>query len=108
MSRNSVTSIDSLRRWRYLKDRLARYGVAIGGIGVIAALVLIFVYLLYIVLPVFEPAKIEASASYDLPGGQSPSLYLSLEEQAEVGMRITADGRVVFFKTAEGSVTQEQ
>jgi phosphate transport system permease protein len=108
MAKDSVTTLDSLRRWRYLKDRIAKYGVAVGGIGVIAALVLIFVYLLYIVLPVFEPARVEAAAGYSLPGGKSPSLYLSVEEQAEVGMRISTDGRVIFFKTADGAVIQEQ
>lgn len=30
---------------RYIKDRLARYVVLVGGLGVIAALLLIFVYL---------------------------------------------------------------
>jgi phosphate transport system permease protein len=108
MSKHSVTTLDPLRRWRYAKDRIARYGVAIGGIGVIAALVLIFVYLVYIVLPMFQPAQIEPAATYALPGGASPSLYLSVEEQSEVGMRITADGRVVFFRVADGSVVQEQ
>jgi phosphate transport system permease protein len=108
MSKHSVTTLDSLRRWRYAKDRIARYGVAIGGIGVIAALVLIFVYLVYIVLPMFQPARIEPVSAYALPGGASPSLYLSVEEQSEIGMRITADGRVVFFRVADGSVVQEQ
>ena len=107
MSKDSVTSLDALRRWRYSKDRMARYGVAVGGIGVIAALVLIFVYLVYIVYPMFEPARIEAEADYALPGGASPSLYLSVEEQSEVGMRVTADGRVVFFRTTDGSILQE-
>src|SRR5687767_14153133 len=104
---NDVTELDALRRWRYLKDRLARYGVAVGGLGVIAALVLIFVYLLYIVLPVFKAPALEPGPVYALPGGASPSLYLSLEEQAEVGMRITADGRVVFFRVADGAVVRE-
>jgi phosphate transport system permease protein len=108
MSKDSVTKLDALRRWRYSKDRMARYGVAVGGIGVIAALVLIFVYLVYIVLPVFRPASVEAVAERPLPGGPSPSLYLAIEEQAEVGMRITADGRVVFFRIEDGAVLEDR
>lgn len=104
---DSVTTLDSLRRWRYFKDRVARYSVALGGIGVIAALVLIFVYLVYIVLPVFESATLKAVATYELPGGNSPSLYLSAEEQAVIGMRITVDGRVIFFRVHDGSVVQQ-
>ena len=45
---------------RYLKDRLAKIVVLIGGIGVIAALLLIFVYLLTEVAPLFAGAAFEA------------------------------------------------
>lgn len=108
MSNHSFTTLDALRRWRYAKDRIARYGVAIGGIGVIAALVLIFVYLVYVVLPMFRPAVIQPGAAFALPGGPSPSLYLTVEEQAEIGMRVTADGRVVFFGAGDGAVVREE
>jgi phosphate transport system permease protein len=107
MSNNSVTALDSLRRWRYFKDRLARYGVAVGGLGVIAALVLIFVYLVYIVLPVFNRASIHAGAEYAAPGSEAPSLYLSVEEQGEIGLRVAGNGHAIFFKTADGSVVQD-
>ena len=45
-----------LRRWREFKDVLARHAMAIGGLGVIVAIAMIFFYLLYVVFPLFVPA----------------------------------------------------
>lgn len=95
------------RRWRTLKDIIARHSVAAGGIGVIVAIVLIFFYLLYVVLPLFESADIETVADYQLETTASSDGagkgYLALEEQNEILTRFTRDGRVWFFKAADGS-----
>jgi phosphate transport system permease protein len=96
------------RRWREIKDRLARYGVVVGGFGVITALVLIFVYLFSVVVPLFEPAQVERSTEYPAPGGEGDTLYLVLEEQNEVGTRVLRDGRVVFFRVSDGAVQREE
>jgi len=56
-------------RWRLLKDRGISFGMGVGGVSVIAAIALIFFYLLYVVLPLFLPADIEQTASFDVPGG---------------------------------------
>jgi phosphate transport system permease protein len=96
-------------RWRLLKDRAASLGMGIGGVSVIAAIALIFFYLLYVVLPLFMPADIEQVARYPIPGGnQDHTVYLALEEQNEIGARLTDAGRIVFFKTADGNVIDEQ
>ena len=42
-----------------LGDRLARGLITVGGIGTIVAVLLVCVYLFSVVLPLFEPAKIE-------------------------------------------------
>lgn len=49
---------------RYIKDRLARFTVTSGGVGVLAAILLIFFYLLTIVLPIFSSANVESLAHY--------------------------------------------
>lgn len=90
------------------KDVMARHGVAVGGIGVIVAILLIFFYLLYVVVPLFKPASTEAVARYTLPAPSAgATLYLTLEEQAEVGSRFTANGHVVFFDTRTGAVQSD-
>lgn len=94
------------RRWRMLKDRIATRGVALGGLSVILAIVLIFFYLLYVVLPLFSSAKVERVADYDVPGG-GKSLYLAMEEQAEIGFVLTDDARAIFFDLQNGKRIDE-
>lgn len=93
------------RKIRALKDRMAGMGIAVGGSSVILAVLLICFYLLYEVAPLFSSASIEPEANYSLPAAdQGESLYLTTEEQAEVGMRVASNGSIVFFSVADGSV----
>jgi phosphate transport system permease protein len=102
------TESQAHRRWRLLEDRWTRQLMAAGGVAVIITLLLIFVYLLYVVLPLFRPASIEAVAAYPLPGGPAKTLALATEEYAEIGLRLTADGRAVFFRTTDGQVIAKE
>ena len=101
---DSLAANDARRRFRTLKDLLVRHGVTVGGIGVIAAIVLIFFYLLLVVLPLFKPAHMEPAGTYRTPGGNAPTVHLSLEEQADIAARYLATGEVVFFRTADGAI----
>ncbi|MBL1261125.1 MAG: ABC transporter permease subunit [Thiotrichaceae bacterium] len=93
------------RRRRMVKDTLTRYAVAFGGISVIIAIILIFFYLLFVVLPLFQSADVEKRASYSAPGtAQDETLYLAMEEQAEIGLRFTTSGKAIFFELANGEV----
>ncbi len=94
------------RRVRNLKDRLAAGTIATGGISVIVAVLMIFFYLLYEVVPLMGSAEVETAAAYDAPGPDGETLWLAMEEQAEIGMRVVDDGSVVFFRTADGSILQ--
>ncbi|HEB56291.1 MAG TPA: phosphate ABC transporter permease, partial [Gammaproteobacteria bacterium] len=100
----STANTDLHMQWRQLKDRLARYMVAVGGIGVIMAIILIFVYLLFIVLPLFSSASIEKVADYPLPADSGKTLYLAMEEQTEIAVRVTDQGQVEFLRTATGKL----
>ncbi|WP_426415612.1 ABC transporter permease subunit [Aestuariirhabdus sp. LZHN29] len=93
------------RRLRSIKDRLARWSVAVGGIGVIVAILLIFLYLLYEVLPLFKGAEIESVARYPAPVAVAgaETLYLAMEEQAELALRLEDSGQLVFFSTENGA-----
>lgn len=91
------------QRWRLLKDRLARYGIVIGGWGVIVAIILIFFYLLYVVVPLFIPASAKSLAEYQMPAkDKGKTLLLALEEQNEVAVRFTDQAQAVFFKAQTG------
>jgi len=93
-------------RWRMLKDKLASRGVAVGGISVIIAIVLIFFYLLYVVFPLFIPASSDKVAAYGLPG-EGKTLALDIEEQSSMAVRYTDNAHAVFFDTHKGTVTKD-
>ena len=96
------------RRWRDIKDVATRYLMAVGGISVIFAIVLIGFYLLYVVIPMFKPADIEQVANYSLPGDASQATYYyAMEEQHEIGLRLDESGTVTFFKTGDGKFIAE-
>ncbi|OGT20306.1 MAG: phosphate ABC transporter permease [Gammaproteobacteria bacterium RBG_16_57_12] len=96
-------------RWRRIKDVMARLLVGAGGISVVVAILLIFLYFLYVVLPLFKPANAQAVASYTLPGADAGrTLHLAMEEQTEIAVRFTADGKAVFFHLSDGQVISEE
>ena len=102
--KSSVMSSEKLafrRRWRHLSDKTAKIGIAVGGISVIVAILLIFAYLFYEVVPLFAGAKVEPSSSYVLEDS-SASLHLAIEEQSEMAMRLGNDGVARFFDLESG------
>jgi len=92
---------------RALKDRLARYFVSLGGVSVIIAILLIFFYLLYVVIPMFESADISEGQTYSAPG-EGKTLLLGLEEQGGVAVRFTDRGEAIFFEADSGKIVLNQ
>jgi phosphate transport system permease protein len=102
-------------RFRMFMDKFMRYGVAFGGISIIIAITLIFLYLLIVVFPIFHSAEVNKEADFSLKTASlsSPSteqisdeniLHLAMEEQNEVGLRVTATGKLIFFDTHTGDI----
>ena len=102
------------RKFRALKERMTTSAVGAGGMCVIIAIMLIFIYLLYEVVPLFKAAEIsqweqsgKPVASYNLEGSETPSVYLTLEEQNEVALKIDAEGNALFFDAANGHIRKQ-
>lgn len=92
------------RKFRHLIDSSAKLMIAVGGVSVIVAILLIFFYLFYEVAPLFRSASVDELASYSLPvDTSSPPLHLAIEEQSEVAMRLSASGEALFFRLSDGS-----
>lgn len=103
-----LTSSHRQQQWRTIKDILARYIFGIGGISVIIAIILIFFYLLYVVLPLFKPAGAEQLSNYPVPNLSSGrTLHLALEEQAEIGIRLTDTPNAIFFSISDGRIISD-
>lgn len=97
------------RKGRAIKDQVAKGGIAVGGLSIIGAVLLIFFYLLYEVAPMFVPADVEKLGQYNTPGQStdSPTLLLAMEEQAEIALRIQENGDFTFFNVADGQLVKE-
>ncbi|OQW94307.1 MAG: phosphate ABC transporter permease [Beggiatoa sp. IS2] len=105
---SSVLNTDAIirhRKWRMFKDKLARYSMTAGGISIIVAIVLIFFYLLYVVLPLLKPASIKEIQQLSTPIPQAGmTLHLVLEEKNEIAVRLTDKGHAIFFQLKDGTV----
>lgn len=95
----NTPALQRKRRIRALKDRMARWAVSVGGLAVLATITLIFFYLAYVVLPMFQGADLESRKAVQpawLSEAGAP-LLLTLEEQNQVAMRLDRNGLVQFF-----------
>ena len=101
---NSLLITEENRRFekfRLLKDRIFSYVMGLGGVAVIAAITLIFVFLFYSVFPLFTEAKV-GDAKYYAPETNDDILYLALEEYAEIGLKVKSSSGYTFFDTGSG------
>ncbi|MBM3104825.1 ABC transporter permease subunit [Pseudomonas sp. V1] len=94
------------RRMRAFKDRLTRWYVLVGGLAVLAAITLIFFYLAYVVVPLFQGATLTSKKVLEptwLSQDAGKPLMIALEEQNLVGMRVSDKGQALFFDTKTGA-----
>lgn len=100
---------EKLRRWRYFKDGLTRYGVGLGGYSVIIALTLIFVFLFAEVSPMLKGAEVAPVTTYAAPGEKGvKTLHMATERFKEMGVRFTDAGQAVFFDLRLGETVKTE
>lgn len=95
------------QRKRALVDNGARYIIGLGGMGIIFAVVLIFFYLLWVVLPIFKPAAVQSQTHFELPTGEAVSRYLVMEEGGVLAARILSNGQIQFINLADGKLVNQ-
>mgnify|MGYP001351806499 FL=1 len=81
---------------RWLKDRLVRFSVTCGGVSVLAALVLIFVYLAMVILPVFSDTGLETDQAVKTVSVDKP-IALSVDEYGQHAFTVEKSGLVQFW-----------
>lgn len=84
-------------RKRLIKDRLIRLAVSTGGVGVLAALVLIFLYLAMMVLPLFSDAKLTPNVAEQSISVADP-VALGVDDHGEYAYVIAQSGTVDFLE----------
>ena len=92
--------------WRLYKDRLATLTISAGGASVLMAILLIFFYLLYEVMPLFSSATIEKSREFQLPTNTGTPVYSAVEEQGEVALIVDGKWQARFFNIASSDLLE--
>ncbi|MGE3773746.1 MAG: phosphate ABC transporter permease, partial [Gammaproteobacteria bacterium] len=92
------------RGWRMVKDRLFGLVMGVGGVTVIVALVTIFFYLLWVVVPLFRAATLSPAADVALP---ADVVHLSTNEHGDVLFTVAADGSYRFVGVDNGKALVE-
>ena len=101
--RQAADRLSLRRKIRHINDRVARGLISFGGISVIITILLIFLYLFYEVVPLFESAELTQVAEYNITESSgSSTLYTAIEEQAEIAMHLDDAGLVTFFGFESG------
>lgn len=89
-------SLQERDRKRLIKDRMIRFAVTCGGVSVLGALILIFVYLALVALPLFGDAKLTPDvAQLVLP--ESEPQILAIDDYGEHLFVVTEQGQIQFW-----------
>lgn len=81
---------------RKVKNSLAKWMITLGGISVLFTLVLIFMYLLYVIKPIFESAKVDAKAQFVIKE-ESKVLATGVDELKEVAYSLPSKAILIFI-----------
>lgn len=100
--KTSITENSWRQRKRAIIDTAARYTIGMGGISVIFAIVLIFFYLLWVVLPIFKSPTVELQHEFETSFIEEMTRYQVLEESGHLALRIQSNGDLIFFDIQNG------
>ncbi len=88
---------------RYVKDRIARCVVKGSGIAILAAIVIIFFYLVTIVLPIFYSAKVSLISEYTFEVEEKEVAAIRIDDYGENAMLFTHSGELQYIRFEAGA-----
>ncbi len=91
-----------------IADRVAKVLIMIGGLGTIAAVSLVCVFLIWVLLPLFGGATVTEAASAPLTGTDAQARRFAVDEYRTIAWRLEPDGRLQVLATADGALIEEQ
>jgi len=85
-----------------MKNSLAKWLITLGGISVLFTLVLIFMYLLYVIKPVFDSAKVEQTSQITFTSS-AKTISVGVDELIEVAYQVNTLGNISFYRLTENN-----
>ncbi len=97
----------SMRQWKtdpkvLLADKAARWSISMGGMSVIAAVLGIFVFILFTALPLFFGARLEKPQVFESKKSTSTMTQGLMDEHREKAILVYADGSSRYYDFASG------
>ncbi len=91
------------------RDRLARWVITVGGMAIIASVILILLLIGEVSLPLFQEPKADRLSSFALPGNphEAQVLAVDIDEYLETSVLLTENGVFSFFETTTGQRLEE-
>ncbi|MCG3735362.1 ABC transporter permease subunit [Vibrio cincinnatiensis] len=89
-------SLQERDRKRLIKDRMIRFAVTCGGVSVLGALILIFVYLALVALPLFGDAQLHSKFAQQALPEVEPKI-LAIDDYGEHLFVVTKQGDIQFW-----------
>ncbi|MEE3011873.1 MAG: hypothetical protein VX350_06055, partial [Pseudomonadota bacterium] len=97
------------RKYRETLDCAATATISLGGIGILATLVMLLAYLIYVVHPLFVPAEIAHVATFSATPSQAMRLspvLLSIDERSEFVLRLDQSGQFSLIDLGSEAIVQ--
>ncbi len=94
------------RRSVLVKDRIARWVIALGGIGSIIAVSLVGLFLVYVVIPLFLPSNLEREHELVASTTSAPVAHVGLSEYSTMAWMLHRDGSLLVRRLGDGAVIQ--
>ena len=80
-------------------DRFMNHFIKVGGLSIIVAVSLIFVFILIQIIPLFRGARVEPDRTMAVPSGEF--IALGSDEWSELPFLLSADGTLLFMDTTD-------
>lgn len=80
-------------------DRFMNHFIKVGGLSIIVAVSLIFVFILIQIIPLFRGARVEADRTLSVPPGEY--IALGTDEWSELPFLLSDDGTLLFMDTTD-------
>ncbi|MCJ2378373.1 ABC transporter permease subunit [Vibrio sp. ZSDZ34] len=99
-------SLQARDRKRLLQDRFVRALVSFGGLSVLGGLVFIFVYLAYVIFPIFSSAQLEWTESVAIENSE-PMVFARVDDYATQAYWVTEQGVLIEKALTSKSYSKE-
>ena len=94
-------------RWTVrFADVASRSLITVGGIGTIAAILLVFVFLASVVVPMFDSPTVDAEQTTKLAWGEDKLLRVTIDEYRTMGWALNSSGSIIVFRADTGEIIQ--